>query len=142
LGGWLAALAGMVFEPDYLFLISPAVAPERVFQHSPIFARRRAEAERSEWGMEGFVEGIRQVSPMFSDPLIPGNAVRIMSGRYDEVIPYNDVLDFTRVWETQAIVPIEHGHFSMMYLYPDLFTDVCRELKKLINGLPHREQDE
>jgi hypothetical protein len=140
LGGWPAALSAMVFEPDYLFLIAPATAPARTFGKSILLERRREELVAGGWSVEGFVDALKMLSPMFNDPLVPGSTVGVMSGRYDEVIPYNDVLDFTRLWETRPIIPLEHGHFSMLYFYPSLFVDVLRELEALIADLPAGER--
>jgi len=139
LGGWPAALTAMLFEPDYLYLISPVVAPTRAFSKSILLERRRQEVEAGGWSVEGFVNALKMISPMFNDPLIPGSTVAVLSGRHDEVVPYSDVLDFTRLWETRPITPIDHGHFSMLYFYPDLFSFVLKDLESLIADLPVRE---
>ena len=73
---------------------------------------------------------------MFNDPLIPGKTVGIVSGRYDEVIPFSDVLDFSRLWETRSIRGIDHGHFSLMYFCYDLFEHIFDELGETIRSIP------
>jgi len=139
LGGWLASLAAMLFEPDYVFLVSPAVAPERTFADSVLFRRRRDQARRSAWGVDGFIDALKLLSPMCSDPLMPGAAVGVYAGRFDEIIPYEHMLDFSRLWETMPIRAVDHGHFSLIYFYPDLFRDVFAELSNHINTLPDRD---
>jgi len=139
IGGWMATLCCMAFYPEYVYLVSPVVAPEKMFEQSDLLMRRRAEAEKTGIGVDAVVEAISQVSPMRNTPLISGNRIGVIAPRYDLVVAYSDVLDFTRLWETQEIEPIDFGHISMIYFYNELFQHIFKSLKNLITNLPEWE---
>lgn len=130
IGGWLACLHVLLFEPAFVCLVSPAANPPYIFMHTDLFDGLRRPLSEPQLDVLAAILGA--LDPVEREPLLPGRLISILTGRHDLITPYESVSAFAGNAGARPLKVVPHGHFSILFFYPELFQTVFAELESLL----------